>query len=107
MRAYAWIAILGDTGPINHTLIHAGILGSPLPLLYSPTGIGIGILYGYLPLMVFPIYLSIDRIDDRVLEASRDLGASSLGTFRRLVLPQSLPGVIAGSTIVWVPALGG
>jgi spermidine/putrescine transport system permease protein len=106
VRAYAWIALLGATGPINNALVKSGLLHSPLPLLYNSTGIGIGILYGYLPLMVFPIFLSIDRIDDRVVEAARDLGGTTFGVFRRVVFPQSLPGVFAGCTIVWVPALG-
>ena len=104
VRAYAWIAILGPTGPINHVLRWVGV--GPVALINNNTGIGIGIVYSYLPLMVFPIFLSLDRIDTSVLEAARDLGASPFATFRRVIFPQSLPGLVAGSTIVWIPALG-
>ena len=104
VRAYAWIAILGETGPVNHFFGWFGI--GPFALINNNTGIAIGIVYSYLPLMVFPIFLAIDRIDTEVLEASRDLGASPFATFRRVIFPQSLPGLVAGCTIVWIPALG-
>jgi spermidine/putrescine transport system permease protein len=106
IRAYAWVTILGTTGPINHALLHIGLIGSPLHLEYNYTGIAIGIIYGYLPLMVFPLYVALERIDQRVIESARDLGASTFATFRRVVLPQSIPGLIAGCLLVWIPALG-
>ena len=104
VRAYAWIAILGTTGPVNHAFGWVGL--GPFALINNNTGIGIGIVYSYLPLMVFPIFLALDRIDTSVLEAARDLGATPFATFRRVIFPQSLPGLIAGCTIVWIPALG-
>ncbi len=106
IRTYAWVNLLGDTGPINRFFERIGLIDSPLPLLYHTPGIAIGILYGYLPLMVFPIYVALERIDPRVLESARDLGASAWTTFRRVTFPQALPGLVAGCTIVWVPALG-
>ena len=63
-------------------------------------------VYNYLPLMVFPLFVAIDRIDDHVFESARDLGATSVSTFRRVTFPQALPGLLAGCTLVWVPALG-
>jgi spermidine/putrescine transport system permease protein len=106
IRTYAWVTLLGDAGPINRFLERIGLIHAPLPLLYHSPGIAIGILYGYLPLMVFPIYVSLERIDARVLESARDLGASSWSTFRRVTFPQALPGLVAGCTLVWIPALG-
>jgi spermidine/putrescine transport system permease protein len=106
IRTYAWVNLLGDTGPINRFLEKIGVINAPLPLLYHTSGIAIGILYGYLPLMVFPIYVALERIDDKVLESARDLGASAWSTFRRVTFPQALPGLVAGCTIVWIPALG-
>jgi spermidine/putrescine transport system permease protein len=100
------VTILGTTGPINHALLNLGVIGSPLQLEYNYTGIAIGIVYGYLPLMVLPIYVALERIDQRVIESARDLGASTFTTFRRVVLPQSIPGLIAGCLLVWIPALG-
>lgn len=106
IRTYAWVNILGDKGPINNFLSKIGLIHSPLPLLNNTPGIAIGILYGYLPLMIFPIYVALERIDERVLESARDLGAAAFSTFRRVTFPQALPGLVAGCTIVWVPALG-
>jgi spermidine/putrescine transport system permease protein len=106
VRAFAWIDILGDRGLLNTFLMDIGVIDSPLALVNNTTGIVIGIVYGYLPLMVFPLYVSLQRIDARVLEASRDLGASAFSTFRRVTFPLALPGLIAGCIIVWIPALG-
>jgi spermidine/putrescine transport system permease protein len=106
IRAYAWVTILGNTGPVNHTLLNLGIINSPVQLEYNYTGIAIGIVYGYLPLMVFPIYVALERIDQQVIESARDLGASAFATFRRVILPQSIPGLVAGCLLVWIPALG-
>ena len=106
VRAYAWIAILNDQGSINHILMKLGLITSPVQLVYNEIGIGIGLVYGYLPLMVFPVYLALDRIQAQTIEAALDLGASPRRTFWRLIFPESLPGLIAGCTIVWIPALG-
>ncbi len=106
VRAFAWLDILGDRGYLNEALTSLGIIDEPLQLVNNSTGVIIGIVYGYLPLMVFPLYVSLQRIDRRVLEASRDLGASAFSTFRKVTFPLALPGLIAGCIIVWIPALG-
>ena len=106
VRAFAWLDLLGNRGLLNGFLLDNGLIGSPLPLVNNTTGIVIGLVYGYLPLMVFPLYVSLQRIDPRVFEASRDLGASAFSTFRRVTFPLALPGLIAGCIIVWIPALG-
>ena len=106
VRAFAWLDILGNKGLLNGFLVESGLIASPLPLVNNTTGIVIGLVYGYLPLMVFPLYVSLQRIDPRVFEASRDLGASAFSTFRRVTFPLALPGLIAGCTTVWIPALG-
>jgi spermidine/putrescine transport system permease protein len=106
VRAFAWLDILGDQGYLNEALMSLGLITEPLQLVNNNAGIVIGIIYGYLPLMVFPLYVSLQRIDPRVFEASRDLGASAFSTFRRVTFPLALPGLIAGCIIVWIPALG-
>jgi ABC-type spermidine/putrescine transport system permease subunit I len=106
VRAYAWLDLLGRLGPINHELVSLGIVGAPIQLEYNQFGIAVGIVYSYLVVMVFPIYVSVERISPEVLEAARDLGASRFSTFRRIVFPQALPGLVAGCTLVWIPALG-
>lgn len=106
IRAFAWIDILGNKGLLNNFLVSIGLIDQPIVLVYNTIGIVIGVVYGYLPLMVFPLYVSLQRIDDRVFEASRDLGATAFSTFRRVTFPLALPGLIAGCIIVWIPALG-
>jgi spermidine/putrescine transport system permease protein len=106
VRAYAWLDILGNQGPINTWLMDLGIVDTPVPLVNNYVGIAIGIVYGYLPLMVLPLYVSLQRIDPAVLESAYDLGASSFSAFRRVIFPQALPGLVAGCVLVWVPALG-
>ncbi len=106
VRTYAWIEILGPKGVVNDVLMTLRIVDHPLPLLYNRTGIVIGIVYNYLPLMVLSLYVVLDRIDVRVVESARDLGASALTTFTRVIFPQALPGMIAGIIAVGAPAAG-
>jgi ABC-type spermidine/putrescine transport system permease subunit I len=106
VRAYAWLDLLGQQGPINRSLTGAGLVSSPLHLEFNRFGIGVGIVYSYLVVMVFPIYVSLERIAPAVLESAADLGATRFSTFRRIVFPQALPGLVAGCTLVWIPALG-
>ena len=106
VRAYAWLDILAEHGPINRALMAIGITSEPLQLSNNEFGIAVGLIYGYLPLMVFPIYVALERIDSSVLESARDLGSSSFSAFRRVTFPQALPGLVAGCILVWVPALG-
>ncbi len=104
VRTYAWRVILGTDGPYSQLTSAAG-LGSGR-LLFTQVAVVIGLVYGYLPFMILPLYASIERVDPRLMEASRDLYATGFGTFRRILLPLSMPGVIAGSILVFVPSLG-
>ena len=103
IRTYAWIYILGGRG-IPQLLEFIGIEG--VRLINTPTAVLIGIIYGYLPLMVFPIYVSLEKFDKRLLEASEDLGASPLRTFRDVTLPLSIPGIATGCMLVFILLMG-
>ncbi|WP_299779459.1 ABC transporter permease [uncultured Roseobacter sp.] len=103
IRSYAWIYILGGQG-IPALLGSIGI--ENVRLIYTPFAVTIGIIYGYLPLMVFPIYVALDRLDMRLLEASSDLGARPATTFLRVTLPLSVPGVATGCMLVFILLMG-
>ena len=103
IRSYAWIFILGGQG-LPALLEAVGIPG--VRLIYTPWAVMIGIVYGYLPLMVLPIYVSLERLDKRLLEASADLGAWPLATFRQVTLPLSLPGIATGCMLVFILLMG-
>jgi spermidine/putrescine transport system permease protein len=104
IRTYSWIVLLNPTGLINKLL--GGIGVGPLPLLYNEGSIIVGLVYAYLPLMILPIYSSIERLGDGPREAAQDLYARPWSTFRRVLLPLTLPGVVAGSIFVFVPSIG-
>ena len=104
VRTYAWRVLLGREGVVSEATDLVG-LGSR-EYLFTRTGVVIGLVYGFLPFMILPLYASIERIDVGLIEASRDLYASGWQTFRRVLLPLSMPGVIAGSVLVFVPSLG-
>jgi ABC-type spermidine/putrescine transport system permease subunit I len=108
VRTYAWVDLLQNFGPLDGLARWVGLIGphSHIDLIYTPTAIGIGIVYSYLPLMVLPIYVSLERIDPAIYNAGADLGATPWRQFRRLVLPLAAPGLAAGSIIVGIPALG-
>lgn len=106
IRTYAWIVLLNREGVINRLLMSLGITQQPLPLLYNDFAIIIGLLYGYLPFMVLPLYSSIERLNPELQEASADLGATPLRTFLSVTLPLTLAGVITGAIFVFVPSLG-
>ena len=106
IRTYAWILLLRSEGVINSALIQAGLLSEPLKLLYSDLAVLIGQVYGELPFMILPIYVSLERLDVRLLEAAQDLGASRFWTFMKVTLPLSRPGLIAGAVLVFIPSLG-
>jgi spermidine/putrescine transport system permease protein len=103
LRTYAWIFILGGRG-IPSLLASIGI--EDVRLINTPFAVLIGIVYGYLPLMVFPIYVSLDRLDKRLLEASNDLGADNWRTFLQVTLPLSAPGMITGCMLVFILLMG-
>ena len=104
VRNYAWRVILGNDGPLMNTTEFLG-LGS-VELLFTQTAVVMGLVYGYLPFMILPLYAAIERIDRRLLEASRDLYGTGWQSFRHVLFPLSMPGVIAGSILVFVPSLG-
>ena len=104
VRNYAWRVILGNDGPLMNTTEFLG-LGS-VELLFTQTAVVLGLVYGYLPFMILPLYAAIERIDRRLLEASRDLYGTGWQSFRHVLFPLSMPGVIAGSILVFVPSLG-
>ena len=103
IRSYAWIFILGGQG-LPALLEAVGIEG--VRLIYTPFAVLIGIIYGYLPLMVFPIFVSLDRLDKRLLEASADLGARPFATFLQVTLPLSIPGIATGCMLVFILLMG-
>jgi spermidine/putrescine transport system permease protein len=106
VRTYAWMIILRDSGLINSLLMLTGIITEPLPLLFNQNAVIIGLFYGYLPFMVLPLYASIEKVDFSLVEAAQDLGANALTAFRRVVLPLTLPGIVAGAIITFIPSLG-
>ncbi|MDH4117246.1 MAG: ABC transporter permease [Acidimicrobiia bacterium] len=106
IRTYAWIVLLNNEGLINRVLRGWGLIDEPLGMLYTEGAIVVGLVYIYLPLMILPLYSSIERLDPALREAAFDLGASPRRTFRRVLLPLTLPGIMAGSIFVFVPSLG-
>ena len=107
IRTYAWLTLLRtNTGLINTGLIALGVIEEPLPLFGNDFAIIVGLVYGWLPDMVLPIYAALDRLDVSLLEAASDLYASSRKVFWRVIWPLSLPGVVAGSMLVFIPSLG-
>ena len=101
MRAFGWMVLLGRRGLVNDTLRSIGLIDTPLPLLYGQTSIVIGLVYIMAPFMVLTIAAVLQNIDRSLEEASRDLGAGAWATFTKVTLPLSLPGVVAGSLIVF------
>jgi putrescine transport system permease protein len=106
IRVYAWILLLKDGGLINAVLMKLGILQEPLHIFATNWAVLIGIVYSYLPFMILPIYAALEKQDASLAEAAADLGATPFTIFRRITLPLSLPGVLAGVLIVFIPATG-
>jgi len=106
VRLYSFKIILGDNGLVNQLLAALAIVKEPLTLIYTPLAVVIGFVYWNLPYMIPPIYAALERLNPSLLEASMDLGASRATTFRHVVIPASLPGVVAGVILCFVPTLG-
>ena len=106
VRTYAWMIILRDSGLVNTILMKLGLIEEPLKLLFTQKAVIIGLVYGYLPFMILPIYASIEKLDSSLFEAAYDLGANRVQTFLRVMFPLTLPGIVAGSILVFVPTLG-
>jgi spermidine/putrescine transport system permease protein len=105
IRTYAWIIILRGQGLINGLLMHLGLINEPLKMLYTPGAVLLGFVYNWLPLMVLPLYASLEKIDRSYIEAAMDLGARGKAILARVILPLSLPGIAAGCILVFIPAL--
>jgi spermidine/putrescine transport system permease protein len=106
IRTYCWVLILRDQGLLNDFLRHIGLIAAPLPLLYNDGAILLGLVYTFVPFMVLPIYAVLERLDTRLIEAAHDLYAGRAQVFRLIVWPLARPGVIAGSILIFAPALG-
>lgn len=106
IRVYAWMGILSNSGLINNLLIGLGLIDSPLRMMNTQFAVTIGIVYAYLPFMVLPLYAHLTRMDNSLLEAAADLGSRKLNTFIKVTLPLSMGGIVAGSMLVFIPAVG-
>ncbi|HCR99105.1 MULTISPECIES: ABC transporter permease subunit [Halomonas] len=106
IRVYAWMGILSNSGLINNLLIGLGLIDTPLRMMNTQFAVVIGIVYAYLPFMVLPLYAHLTRLDNSLLEAASDLGSRKLNTFIKVTLPLSMGGIIAGSMLVFIPAVG-
>jgi len=106
VRTYAWMFLLRDTGLINTMLLAMGVISEPLPLLYNWGAVIVGLVYGYLPFLVLPLFATLERMDPALVEASADLGAGPWQTVWRVILPLSAPGLRAGAILVFIPCLG-
>ena len=106
VRTYAWMFLLRDTGLINSALLAAGLITEPLPLLYNDGAVIVGLIYGYLPFAVLPLYSNLERLAKSLLEAAADLGARPSQTLLHIVLPLTAPGLRAAGVLVFIPCLG-
>jgi len=106
LRVYAWIGILKNNGLINNTLMALGIIDQPIQMLQTDFAVYVGIVYSYLPFMILPLYANLEKLDLTLLEAAADLGCRPWKSFLKVTLPLSLPGIIAGCLLVFIPAVG-
>lgn len=106
LRVYAWIGLLKTDGVINNVLQFFGIIDEPLAMMNTSFAVYIGIVYSYLPFMILPLYSNLEKHDNTLLEAANDLGAGPVKSFLRITLPLSTPGIVAGSLLVFIPAVG-
>jgi putrescine transport system permease protein len=106
LRVYAWIGFLKRDGVINNFLTYIGVIDDPLVMMQTDFAVYVGIVYTYLPFMILPLYANLVKLDGALLEASGDLGATPIVTFATITLPLSMPGIVAGSMLVFIPAIG-
>lgn len=106
LRVYAWIGILKNNGLINNALMSLGLIQEPIQMLQTDFAVYLGIVYSYLPFMILPLYANLEKMDLTLLEAAADLGCKPWQAFLKVTLPQSIPGVIAGCLLVFIPAVG-
>ena len=106
IRTYAWMLMLRTEGLINALLLQAGLIDAPLNLLYNEMAVMIGLVYGELPFMILPLYASLEKLDLTLLEAAGDLGANHASSFWRITVPLTMPGIVAGIVLVFIPSIG-
>jgi spermidine/putrescine transport system permease protein len=106
IRIYGWKILLSASGPINSVLMAIGLISRPLKLLYTDFAVQVGMIYAMIPFMVLPVYSSVERMDWAMVEASRDLGANPMRAFLTVTLPMTLPGVLAGLVLTFIPSIG-
>jgi putrescine transport system permease protein len=106
LRVYAWIGLLNTNGVINNILLAIGVIDQPLSLIYNDFAVYLGIVYSYLPFMILPLYANLEKLDPDLEEAAADLGARRWQVFMDVTLPLSFPGIVAGSLLVFIPAIG-
>ena len=105
IRTYAWITILSKDGLLNAILLGSGLLTEPVALLYTPFAIVLGLVYNFLPFMILPIYTSVEKLDNALVEAAYDLGAGPVRAFSQVILPLTRPGITAGAMLVFIPSI--
>jgi spermidine/putrescine transport system permease protein len=105
VRTYAWITILSTEGLLNSFLQYTHLISEPFEMLYTPGAVVLGLIYNYLPFLILPVYGSVEKLDNTLIEASLDLGAGPLRTFQRVILPLTWPGIVAGILLVFIPAI--
>ena len=106
LRVYAWIGLLGKNGLVNNLLLKIGLIESPVQFLYTDAAVYLGIVYTYIPFMILPLYVSLQKMDRDLRNAAADLGATPWHSFINITLPLSMPGIIAGCMLVFIPAIG-
>lgn len=106
VRTYAMTAMLNSSGIVNNVLLFLGIIDSPLAMMYTPGAVVLGLVYTLLPFMILPLYAALERLDRRYLEAARDLGASPWRAFWKVVVPLTMPGIVSGCMLVFLPGIG-
>lgn len=106
IRTYAWMSILKYEGPLNALLLYVHVISKPLDILYTPSAVVIALVYSYLPFMILPIYGSVEKLDNALIEAAFDLGAGPVSAFSNVIVPLTRPGILAGVALVFIPAIG-
>jgi spermidine/putrescine transport system permease protein len=106
IRTYAWMSILKSEGLLNALLLYTRVISAPLEIMYTPAAVVLGLVYSYLPFMILPIYGSVEKLDNALIEAAFDLGAGPVSAFSSVVVPLTRPGILAGVALVFIPAIG-
>lgn len=106
IRTYAWITILSTEGLLNSFLLYTRLIAEPFDMLYTPGAVVLGLVYSYLPFLILPVYGSVEKLDNSLVEAAFDLGAGPVRAFQKVILPLTQPGIVAGVLLVFIPAIG-